>query len=148
MQHTELKKFIEEFLSAVGRRLPEYLQHPANAGISKGNFAVCVIDPDGNIHGRLFGSDKIMQRSFFRNAWTKASQVWITGIRTGEFERLVFTGQINERTYGLSKPDFIGWDGGQPLSVDPETVLSVGCSGLIGEHDLEIAVKAFEDTRK
>jgi len=36
---------------------------------------------------------------------------------------------------------FIGWDGGQPITVDNETVLSVGFSGFQGVHDLEIVVK-------
>ena len=148
MNHKELTLLVNEFLSAIEKRIPVYLLNPIDANISKGNVAVCVIDRDGNISGKMFGTDKIMQRNFFKNAWTKASQVWITGMKTGEFERLVFTKQIDERKFGISMPDFIGWDGGQPITVDNETVLSIGFSGFQGAHDLEVVVKAFEDIRR
>jgi uncharacterized protein GlcG (DUF336 family) len=148
MDRKELPLLINDLLSAIEKRIPTYLLNPIDANISKGNAAVCVIDRDGNISGKMFGNDKIIQRNFFKNAWTKASQVWITGMKTGEFERLVFTKQIDERKFGISMPDFIGWDGGQPITVDNETVLSIGFSGLQGVHDLEIVVKAFEDIRR
>lgn len=145
MKHKELTQLIENLFSAIEKRFPAYLSNPIDINISKGNSAVCVIDHDGNVYGKLYGTDKILQRNFFRIAWIKASQVWITGIKTGEFERLVFTKQIDERKFGLSMPDFIGWDGGQPITVDNETGPSVGFSGLQGIHDLEIVAKAFED---
>jgi uncharacterized protein GlcG (DUF336 family) len=93
----------------------------------------------------MFGTDKIRQRNSFRIAWTKASQVWITGIKTGEYERMVFTGQIDDRPFGIIRPDFIGWEGGQPIAVDGNTRLSVGFSGFRGATDLEIVQKAVVD---
>lgn len=145
MEHKELTLLIEKLFSAIEKRIPIYMSNPNDKNISKGNVAVCVIDRDGNVYGKLYGTDKILQRNFFRVAWIKASQVWITGLKTGEFEKLVFTKQIDEGKFGISMPDFIGWDGGQPITIDNETVLSVGFSGFQGVHDLEIVVKAFED---
>ncbi len=78
-------------------------------------------------------------------AWTKASQVWITGIKTAEYERLVFTGQVDEEKFGIGRPDFIGWEGGQPVVVGGEIVLSAGFSGFRGTSDLEIVRKALDE---
>jgi glc operon protein GlcG len=44
-----------------------------------------MITEDGRIYGKLYGNDKLKQRKFFRVAWLKASQVWITGHKTGEY---------------------------------------------------------------
>jgi hypothetical protein len=32
-------------------------------------------------------------RESFRVAWTKASQVWITGMKTGEYEKKIFNSE-------------------------------------------------------
>jgi glc operon protein GlcG len=93
----------------------------------------------------MFGTDKIRQRTSFRIAWTKASQVWITGYKTGEFEKLVYAGKVDEHKYGINKPDFIGWEGGQPIVVDAQIKLSAGFSGFRGTSDLEIVQKAITD---
>ena len=148
MDYKEINQLIEKLFSAIEKRIPSYLSNPIDMNISKGNSAVCIIDRDGNVYGKLYGTDKIAQRNFFRIAWIKASQVWITGIKTGEFEKQVYAGQLDERKFGISKPDFIGWDGGQPITIDGETILSIGFSGFQGVHDLEIVVKAFEDINK
>jgi uncharacterized protein GlcG (DUF336 family) len=145
MDHQELITLIEKLISAIEKRIPAYLSDPIDLDISKGNTAVCIIDCDGNVYGKLYGTDKISQRNFFKIAWIKASQVWITGMKTGEFEKRVYADQIDEGKFGISKPDFIGWEGGQPIKIDTETVLSVGFSGLQGIHDLEIVIKALED---
>ncbi len=144
MERKELAILIEKLITEIEKLVPSYLANPINANISKGNPALCIIDPDGNVRGKLFGTDKNKQREFFRVAWIKASQVHITGMKTGEFEKLVFTNQVDENKFGISKPDLIGWEGGQPIKVDDQTTLAVGFSGFQGMHDLEIVVKAFE----
>ena len=100
------------------------------------------MDAAGGVNGKMFGPDKIRQRQCFRVAWIKASQVWITGFKTGEYESLVFAGKVDEHKYGISRPDFIGWEGGQPIVVDAQTKLSAGFSGFRGTSDLEIVQKA------
>jgi uncharacterized protein GlcG (DUF336 family) len=147
MNHKELALLIEKLFSAIEKRIPSYMSNPINMNISKGNVAACIIDCEGNVYGKLYGNDKIIQRNSFRIAWIKASQVWITGLKTSEFERLAFTNQIDEEKFGISRPDYIGWEGGQPITIDKETLLSVGFSGFQGVHDLEIVVKALEDIR-
>ena len=136
---------IEKLIAAVEKRLPEYLADEADRSRNYGNSALCIIDEHGMMYGKMFGQDKIRMRHSFRIASTKATQVWITGIKTGEYEKLVFTGQIDDKKFGIIRPDFIGWEGGQPLTLDGTIKLSVGFSGFRGASDIEIVQKALVD---
>jgi uncharacterized protein GlcG (DUF336 family) len=145
MDSAEICQLIEKIIGAVEKRVPEYLAIEEDRNRNDGNSAICIIDDTGAVHGKMFGTDKIRQRHSFRIAWLKASQVWITGIKTGEFEKLVFTGQIDDRKFGIIRPEFIGWEGGQPITVNGGVKLSVGFSGFRGTSDLEIVQKALVD---
>jgi uncharacterized protein GlcG (DUF336 family) len=136
---------IQTIIAAVEKRIPEYLAIEADQKNNDGNCALCILDEAGGVHGKMFGTNKIRQRQSFRIAWTKASQVWITGYKTGEYEKLVYAGKVDEHQYGIIRPDFIGWEGGQPIVVDAQTRLSVGFSGFRGTSDLEIVQKAIAD---
>lgn len=145
MEPQSLVQLTGKIITAIEKRMPEYGGVEEDRSRNEGNCAVCIIDDNGAVCGKMFGTDKIRQRNSFRIAWTKASQVWITGIKTGEYEKLVFTGQIDDRKFGIIRPDFIGWEGGQPIAVDGQTKLSVGFSGFRGTSDLEIVRKALAD---
>lgn len=145
MEPQELNQLIHKIIAAVEKRVPEYADRKEDRKRNEGNCALCIIEDSGAVHGKMFGSDKIRVRNSFRIAWTKASQVWITGIKTGEYEKMVFTGQIDDRQFGIIRPDFIGWEGGQPIAVDGKTKLSVGFSGFRGATDLEIVQKAVAE---
>lgn len=145
MDSEEIVEFAGKIIAAVEKRVPEYVAIEEDRKRNDGNSAICIVDENGGVHGKMFGTDKIRQRHVFRIAWVKASQVWITGIKTGEYERMVFTGQIDDRKFGIIRPDFIGWEGGQPLAVDGNARLSVGFSGFRGASDLEIVQKALVD---
>jgi glc operon protein GlcG len=133
---------IEKLIETIESLVPEYLANPDDKNITDGNLAVCIIDQENNVYGKLMGPDKNRTRQSYKIAWTKASQVWITGFKTGEYEKLVFTDKVNEWKYGIMRPDFIGWEGGQPVVLKDGTKLSVGFSGLRGTSDLEIVVRA------
>jgi len=135
---------IMDLISKVEKLIPEYRNIPEDFVKTKGNVALCIIDEDGNVYGRMFGDNKIAMRRVYKIAWTIASQVWITGMKTGEYERLVFTNQVDESIYGIETPDLIGWPGGQPVTLRDGTRLSVGFSGFRGSSDLEIVVRAME----
>jgi glc operon protein GlcG len=77
-------------------------------------------------------------------AWIKASQVWLTGMKTGEYEKKVYSGELSEGIVGISKPDLIGWEGGQPVVLKEGSKLFIGFSGFRGVTDLEIVLKAVE----
>ena len=135
---------IERIISEIAELIPDYNANPDDFSISNGNVAICIIDEEGVVSGKLFGSNKIRSRESFRVAWTKASQVWITGYKTGEYETLVYSAKIDENAYGISRPDMIGWEGGQPVTLKDGTRLSIGFSGFRGTSDLEIVIKAIQ----
>ncbi|MFZ0826045.1 MAG: heme-binding protein [Verrucomicrobiia bacterium] len=145
MEAKALAGLIQNIIAAAEKHIPEYLALDEDRNNNNGNCAICIVDAAGGVHGKLFGADKIRQRQSFRIAWIKASQVWITGLKTGEYETLVYAGKIDESQYGISRPDFIGWEGGQPIVVGGQTTLSVGFSGFRGTSDLEIVQKAVAD---
>ena len=145
METNVLAGLIQNIIAAAEKRVPEYLVIDEDRNNNNGNCAICIVDATGGVQGKMFGTDKIRQRQSFRIAWIKASQVWITGLKTGEYETLVYAGKVDEDKYGISRPDFIGWEGGQPIVVDGQTRLSVGFSGFRGISDLEIVQKAVAD---
>lgn len=145
MDPKSISEFVSKLTAAVEKRLPEYLAIEDDRSRNEGNSALCIIDEKGAVYGKMFGTDKIRMRRVFHIAWTKASQVWITGIKTGEYEKLVFTGQIDDKKFGILRPDFVGWEGGQPITVEGTMKLSVGFSGFRGATDVEIVQKALAD---
>lgn len=148
MEYPEIAGFVASWIDAIERRIPMYLQQEADRLKTKGGMAVCIIDPDGRIYGKVFGEDRIMARERYRVAWQKASQVWITGLPTGEFERRIYNNEIDESRFGIRKPDMIGWEGGQPLHLPDGTMLAVGFGGFTGASDLEIVRLALDDLIK
>ena len=148
MENTEMLVFIDRIYTAIEKMIPLYMQVPEDKGISNGNLAVCIIEENGRIHGRMFGTNKPRLRQSYRVAWTKASQVWLTGVKTGAYERMVFNKEVDENANGIEAPDLIGWEGGQPLVMSNGTKLSVGFSGFRGTTDIEIMVKALADAER
>ena len=148
MGNVALSESIEKIIEEAEKFIPEYMQNEEDKRIANGNVSICIIDPEGRIYGRMFGSNKIRSRESFRVAWTKASQVHITGLKTGEFEKLAFNNELDENKFGIERPDYIGWEGGQPLALADGTVLAVGFSGFRGVVDLEIVVRALAEVEK
>ena len=143
MEHKEIVTVIEKLLSAIEELVPIYMAIPEDLEISKGTVSVCIIDETGQIYGKVFGSDKLRGRDSFKIAWTKSSQVWITGYKTGDYEKLVFSDQLDHHKFGINMPDLIGWIGGQPITLHDGSKLSIGFSGFRGTTDLEIITKAL-----
>jgi uncharacterized protein GlcG (DUF336 family) len=143
MSLKERATIIAQIIETVGQLVPVYMQNEEDRKKAKDGVAICIIDDEGNVYGKMFGTDKIMMRERYRVAWMKASQVWITGIKTGEFERLAFNNEIDEEKFGIKRPDYIGWEGGQPVTLTDGTNLSVGFSGFRSASDIEIVLKAL-----
>ena len=144
----ENQEIISQLIAEIEKLIPVYMQNEEDKVLNNGNVAICIIDNEGMIYGKIFGTDRIKGRDVFRVAWTKASQTWITGISTGEFERLVFNGVIDESTYGIRKPDYIGWIGGQPITLPDGTTFYAGFSGFRGVTDLEIVINGLSMLEK
>lgn len=142
MEKQEFLSALEKVYLAIEKQIPKYMEFEEDRSIAGGNVAVCIIDEEGQVYGKMYGDDPIRRRAFFRIAWIKASQVWITKKPTGKFEELVFAGKLDDKAYGIERPDFIGWEGGQPISLGNRR-LAVGFSGFRGINDLEIVVNAI-----
>ena len=143
MNSEDLPHTLARIIQEAGKLIPSYMINEEDKRIANGSVAICILDADGNIYGKMFGTNKIRARESFRVAWTKASQVHLTGMKTGEFEKLAFNKEIDEKSYGIERPDYIGWVGGQPITLKDGTKLSVGFSGFRGIVDLEIVLKAI-----
>lgn len=143
MEHKEVVNIVEKLFLALDELVPVYMAIPEDMAISKGTVSVCIIDETGQIYGKIYGSDKLRGRDSYKIAWTKASQVWITGYPTGDYEKLVFSDQLDHHKFGINMPDLIGWIGGQPVTLQDGTKLSIGFSGFRGTTDLEIVRKAI-----
>lgn len=143
MENKEMLVIINNIFSAIEKLIPSYLEIDEDKNISNGNLAVCIIDENQTVYGKMFGTNQSNLRNTYKIAWTKASQVWLTGVKTGEYERMIFTKKVDENANGILAPDLIGWEGGQPLVTKNGKILSVGFSGFRGTTDLEIMVKAL-----
>lgn len=148
MTNEELQRIVSKMIESMTAQVPTYKNSAPDWSISEGNVAVCIIDDAGNIYGKIWGNDKLRGRKFYDVAYRKASQVWITGYKTGEFERLVFTDKLNYRDFGIELPDLMGWQGGQPIQLDADTRISCGFSGFKGVNDLAIVQKAAEEAMR
>lgn len=133
----------EKLVTEIVRLFPEFLADPVDNEMCQGNAAVCVIDPAGRVHGHIFGGSRERGRWYFSIATRKVLQVWATGFATGRFEELVYSGKLDEGKFGLSRPDFIGWQGGVPLVDRDGQPLAAAFSGFRGTSDIAIIEKAL-----
>jgi hypothetical protein len=142
MNRTEFQTLCNQIADEVARLLPEFLQVPADFNTSKGNCALSILSAQGEACGRVFGDFAPKQRECALIAWKKANQVWLTGYATGQFETLVYTQQIDESAFGLSRPEYIGWIGGLEAKTPDGERLILAFSGMRGEQDVAILRKA------
>jgi uncharacterized protein GlcG (DUF336 family) len=147
MEVNNINIVISKLFAEIERLIPVYMENPEDNRIANGNCAVCIIDENGMVYGKMFGTNKPRLRQSYKVAWIKASQVWLTGYKTGEYEKMVFNNLVEENANGIEAPDLIGWVGGQPLTLTDGTKLSVGFSGFRGFIDIEIVVKALESVQ-
>ena len=145
MTSDQLRKVISKIFESLSIQIPAYKNSEADWKNCQGNVAACIIDDDGNIYGKIWGDDKLKGRRYYDIAYRKASQVWITGYPTNEYEKLVFADKINYKEFGIELPDLVGWLGGQPIQLDSDTKIYCGFSGFKGLTDLAIVKKAAED---
>jgi glc operon protein GlcG len=137
-----MKPLAEQLVDEIATLFPLFLQDPIDAEHSKGNAVVLVIDGEGRTFGRVFGADKDSGRRCFGIASRKVAQVWRTGYATGEFEKLVYEGKLDEGAFGVIRPEFIGWQGGVPLEGPDGKLIAAAFSGFRGIKDIEIIERA------
>ena len=148
MTYEKLQQVINKMIDSMSAQIPAFKDSPADWTSSEGNVAVCIIDDNGNVYGKIWGTNKIKGRRYYDIAYRKASQVWITGYKTMEYEKLVFADKLNHKDFGIELPDLMGWEGGQPIQLDAETRISCGFSGFKGVNDLSVVKKAADEAMK
>jgi glc operon protein GlcG len=144
MKEVNIESLIKDIIHQVESLIPTYKNSEKDWRISQGHVAMCIITSDGMVYGKLFGSDRLLQRRFFTVAWKKASQVLITGYNTGEYEKTVFGGEMDPEDSLIELPDLIGWSGGQMIKIEGQE-LAVGFSGFKGYNDLKIVQDAVKN---
>jgi glc operon protein GlcG len=112
--------------------------------IANGSCAICIIDSEGMIYGKLYGNNVIRAREAYRVAWTKQARFISPDTKRVNSKSWHSIKKIDEKSFGIERPDYIGRVGGQPLVLKNGTKLSVGFSGFRGIIDLEIVNKAIE----
>jgi glc operon protein GlcG len=140
MAESHTQKLIEHVASLY----PSYIREPLDVQWHHGNAAVIALGPEGAVHGRIFGGDRDHGQKCFQVATRKVLQVWRTGYHTGRFEELVYSGKLDEGTFGLQRPDLIGWEGGVPLVTRDGGFIAAAFSGFRGVMDVEILERAAE----
>ena len=134
--------YFEKLTAEVIRLYPEYAKNPEDIRWNKGNGVFLCIEPDGAIRGHIFGDDREIQQKCYEIAVRKVLQVWRTGYHTGRFEELVYAGKLDEGTFGVQRPTFIGWEGGVPLRTPGGALIAAAFSGFRGVMDIEIIERA------
>jgi glc operon protein GlcG len=138
------ESYAQRLIAHVEGLYPTYVREPLDVQWHHGNAAVLVMDPDGAVLGRVFGTDKELGQKCFQVATRKALQVWRTGYHTGRFEELVYAGKLDEGKFGLQRPDLIGWQGGVPLLTPDGRLVAAAFSGFRGIMDVEILERAAQ----
>jgi glc operon protein GlcG len=140
MAETPTQRLLEHVISLY----PSYIKDPLDVQWHFGNAAVLAIEPDGAVRGHIFGDNKELGQKCFQVAMRKVLQVWRTGYHTGHFEELVYAGKLDENTFGLQRPDLIGWQGGVPLLSADGRLIATAFSGFRGTKDIEILERSAD----
>ncbi len=90
------------------------MEVPEDKNVANGNVAVCIIDENSLVPGKMFGTNNSRLRRSYKTVSTKISQVWLTGVKTGKYERMVFNNEIVENANSIDMQYLIGWQGDTP----------------------------------
>jgi len=147
MNRNEFQNLCNQIADEVERLLPIYLQIPIEVSSYKEGSAIAIMNEQGEACGRVFGNKLSRQRECALTAWKKANQVWLTGYATGQFETLVYSKQIDENQFSLSRPEYIGWIGGLEGTTLSGERLILAFSGMQGEQDVAILKEAAKNLK-
>ncbi len=147
MNRQEFQILCNNIADEIEKLLPHYLQNPEDASISRGGSALAILNAKGEAYGCMYGDKPARQRECAQTAWKKANQVWLTGYATGQFETLVYSKQIDESLFGLSRPEYIGWIGGVEAKTISGERLILAFSGMRGEQDVAILKEAAKNLK-
>ena len=58
MPNNEISTIVNAMFNAIEQLIPEYMKNPIDKEIANGNVAACIIDENGVVHGKMFGTNK------------------------------------------------------------------------------------------
>jgi hypothetical protein len=64
MENAELSETIEKIIKEAEKLIPAYMQNEEDRRIANGNVAICIIEPNGRIFGKMFGTNS--ERGVYR----------------------------------------------------------------------------------
>ena len=143
MNSTEITTVATQLIAEVEQLIPAAMQNLEDRDNSHGNITLLLVAQDGQIFGRMFGTDNRTRRGTSRVAWQKVMQVWMTHQATGQFEKQVYgSAKVDPGQFGLQHPDLIGWEGGLPIVTQDGTKFASAVSGFSGKTDCRIIREA------
>ena len=142
MTPAEITTTATQIIAEIERRIPACMQNPEDRDNSHGNVTLMIIAEGGQLFGRMFGDNNQRRRGTCRTAWHKSTQVWMTGLATGQFEKQVYGQGVDPGKFGLQHPDLIGWEGGLPVVAKDGTKFAIAMSGFTGVTDCNIIRQA------
>ncbi|HWA27789.1 MAG TPA: heme-binding protein [Lacunisphaera sp.] len=142
MSPIEITSTVIQLIAQIEQRIPACMQNPQDRDNCQGNVTLMIIAEGGQMFGQMFGDNKARRRGTCRTAWHKATQVWMTGQATGQFERRVYGEGVDPGQFGLTHPELVGWDGGLPVVASDGTKFAVAMSGFTGVTDCRIIREA------
>src|SRR4051812_30086577 len=105
MTPADLTTAATQLITEIEKLIPAAMQNPEDRDNSQGNVTLLIIAQDGQIFGRMFGTDHRIRRGTSRIAWQKATQVWMTHQATGQFEKQVYgPANVDPGQFGLQHP--------------------------------------------
>ena len=72
MDPKELARLIKGIIERVEQFIPHYMENEEDRKKAAGGIAICILDQDGRVYGKMFGTDKIMMRERYRVAWDES----------------------------------------------------------------------------
>ena len=139
MYKSQFQSLCNAIADEVEKLLPNVLATQEDFVISQGNCALVMMNDHGDTVMRLFGgTNKPRQRESALVATKKALQVWLTACPTGTYEKLIYTGKVDESLSGIPRPEYIGWLGGAEAKQLNGERLILAFSGVRGEQDYGI----------
>lgn len=147
MDAARFHSILSSLAVAIERHMPTYLADPEDLAIAQGNLVFVAVDDAGHVFGRYWGTDPVRQRGSANVAWSKVNQVKLTRTATGAYERQVWAGRKNWWEFGIPLPEFIGWEGGLPATLEDGTFVALALSGLRQDKDCALLATAVAETQ-
>lgn len=74
MEISSINGIMSRLFTEIEKFIPVYMENPEDNRIANGNCAVCIIDENGAVHGKMFGTNKPRLRQSYKVAWIRRAR--------------------------------------------------------------------------